>query len=200
MNLKAEFIGSFPKVESCLKTTLPEYAFIGRSNVGKSSLINMLLERRQLARISATPGKTQHLNQYKIGSEWIITDLPGYGYAKISKKARERWQRMIQNYLYKRENLILTFVLIDLRIPPQEIDLNFIYELGQNGIPFAIVFTKADKVKSAKQSENRALFEAAMYVHWEELPPIFQTSAKTRVGREELLSYIAELNSASSRG
>jgi GTP-binding protein len=158
----------------------------------------MILERRQLARISTTPGKTQHINQYMIESGWVISDLPGYGYAKISKKARDRWQRMIHNYLFNRENLILTFVLIDIRIPPQEIDLNFLYMLGEKEIPFAVVFTKTDKVKTAKQSENRALFEAAMYVHWESLPPMFQTSSKTREGREQLLSYIAQLNSETS--
>lgn len=194
MSYHVEFVGSFPSVEQCPAIKKPEYAFIGRSNVGKSSLINALLERRQAARVSGTPGKTQTINLFTIDQKWVIADLPGYGYAKVSKKSREKWRRMIDRYLKGRPNLTLTFVLVDLRLPPQEIDIEFINGLGANEIPFAIIFTKSDKVKTVKAQNNLTLFEEAMLKHWEELPPVFMTSAKSGEGREEVLLYIEDLN------
>lgn len=194
MSLQVDFVGSFPRVTKCPDFKKPEYAFIGRSNVGKSSFINALLERRQIAKVSATPGKTQLINLFKVEDQWLIADLPGYGYAKVSKKARASWQKMINQYLLHRKSLMLTFVLIDLRLPPQEIDLNFLYWLGENEIPFAIVFTKADKVKKLKAESNREAFESTILESWTELPPCFVTSSKTGEGREDVLSYIARTN------
>ena len=189
-----QFIGSFPEYRQCPKGLLPEYAFIGRSNVGKSSLINMLTNRRSLARVSSTPGKTQLLNYFLINKKWHLVDLPGYGYAVVSKKKRREFEQMINQYLMRREMLQCTFVLIDLRIPPQAKDLEFINWLGANQIPFAIVFTKADKLKKAEVPKNLAQFKEAMLEHWEELPTFFVTSSEKKVGREEILTYIEGIN------
>lgn len=193
--MHSTFVGSFPRVEKCPKGRLPEYAFIGRSNVGKSSLINFLLERKNIALVSSTPGKTQMINIIDVDETWRIADLPGYGYAKLSKKHRASFEKMIYNYLTKREHLILTFVLIDARIPPQEIDLDFIRTLGQNGLPFALVFTKYDKSSKKNLLQNVEDFKTTMLKEWEELPPTFITSAKSKKGREDLVSYIVHLNS-----
>lgn len=171
---------------------LPEFAFIGRSNVGKSSLINMLCQRRKLAKISVRPGKTQLINHFLINKEWYLVDLPGYGYAKVSKKSRAEWQRMINGYLYNRINLLCTFILIDLRIPPQQIDLEMIENFGANGLPFAMVFTKADKLKKLEAETNLENYKNMMLESWEELPPIFVTSSVKSTGRDELLDFIQE--------
>ena len=188
------FTGSFTKVSQCPQENRPEYAFIGRSNVGKSSLINMLCERKDLARISNTPGKTQHLNYYLVNDEWNLVDLPGYGYAKISKKKRAEWRKMIDSFLLKRENLCCVFLLIDGSIPPQKIDLEFINKLGEMRIPFVLVFTKTDKGKPAKNEIYRADFFKKLQETWEEMPQHFVTSSNTRIGREELLQFIQGIN------
>ena len=189
-----EFIGSFEKESQCPTTELPEYAFIGRSNVGKSSLINMLLERRDIARISSTPGKTQTLNYYKINDEWYIVDLPGYGYAKISKSKRKKWRNMIETYLKSRSHLYCVFVLIDGRHSLQKIDREFIDWLGQQFIPFSIVYTKMDKVKVDMRQENIDNIRNALLEDWEELPREFSTSAIEREGREEIIRFVEEIN------
>ena len=195
MSHNVKFIGSFPSVRQCPDLKKPEYAFIGRSNVGKSSWINAMMERRQIAKVSATPGKTQTINLFDVDGRWTIADLPGYGYAKVSKSSRKQWLKMIRDYLLSREDLMVTFVLIDLRIPPQEIDLDFIDQLGAQEIPFVILFTKTDKVKDRKINEHRGDFEKALSETWSELPKMFITSSKTGQGRDEVLSYIADLNS-----
>lgn len=189
----AKFVASYPNVQKCPKTDFPEYAFIGRSNVGKSSLINMLTCTKALARVSQTPGKTQLINFYLINGEWHLVDLPGYGYAKVSKGEREKFSDIILNYILKRENLHLLFVLIDSRLEPQEIDVQFINWLGENQVPFALVFTKTDKVSSTVLSENMEQFRKVMMETWEELPPIFTTSCVTRTGREDILNYIEQV-------
>lgn len=198
MSLQVEFIGSFPKVTMCPDLKQPEYAFIGRSNVGKSSLINAILERRQIAKVSATPGKTQTINLFNIDQSWTIADLPGYGYAKVSKSSRAAWQKMIDRYLMERKDLMLTFVLVDMRLPPQQIDIDFINMLGEKGLPFSIVFTKADKTKKMKAEDNLNLFKKALLESWEALPEIFITSSKSGQGRETLLSYISDINQTRS--
>ncbi|MDX1684774.1 MAG: ribosome biogenesis GTP-binding protein YihA/YsxC [Saprospiraceae bacterium] len=195
MSHNVKFIGSFPSVRQCPDLKKPEYAFIGRSNVGKSSWINAMMERRQIAKVSATPGKTQTINLFDVDGRWTIADLPGYGYAKVSKSSRKQWLKMIRDYLLSREDLMVTFILIDLRIPPQEIDLDFIDQLGAQEIPFVILFTKTDKVKDRKINEHRGDFEKALSETWSELPKMFITSSKTGQGRDEVLSYIADLNS-----
>lgn len=172
----------------------PEYAFVGRSNVGKSSLINMLCGRRQLAKTSGTPGKTQLINHFLINDAWYLVDLPGYGYARVSKTKRHGFTRLITDYLEKRQSLINTFVLIDLRIPPQAIDLEFIEYLGTKGLPFTLVFTKADKLNPTQQQSNRVTYEATLHQVWESLPPMILTSAKSKVGKEEVLDAIDEMN------
>ncbi len=189
----AKFVASYPNVQKCPKTDLPEYAFIGRSNVGKSSLINMLTCTKALAKVSQTPGKTQLINYYLINGEWHLVDLPGYGYAKVSKSEREKFSDIILNYILKRENLHLLFVLIDSRLEPQEIDIQFINWLGENQVPFALVFTKTDKVSSTALSDNLQQFRKVMMEAWEELPPIFTTSCVTRTGREDILNYIEQV-------
>lgn len=189
----AKFVASYPNVQKCPKTDLPEYAFIGRSNVGKSSLINMLTCTKALAKVSQTPGKTQLINFYLINGEWHLVDLPGYGYAKVSKGDREKFSDIILNYILKRENLHLLFVLIDSRLEPQEIDIQFINWLGENQVPFALVFTKTDKVSSTVLSDNLEQFRKVMMETWEELPPIFTTSCVTRTGREDILNYIEQV-------
>ncbi len=190
----AEFIGSFTLTSQCPKDQRPEYAFIGRSNVGKSSLLNMLSDRKDLARVSKTPGKTQHLNFYLMDNTWYLVDLPGYGYAKISKTKRKEWEKMIDRYLGQREALCSAFILIDLSVPPQKNDLDFIDRLGEMRVPFAIIYTKADKVKPGKRGDNRALFEAKLLESWEEMPPSFTTSATKREGRTEILEFITSVN------
>ena len=189
---KAEFIKSSAKVKDCPETDKPEFAFIGRSNVGKSSLINMLTGRNKLARISATPGKTQLINHFLINESWYIVDLPGYGYAKLSKKQRKGFGILIENYIKTRENLINVFVLIDANIPPQKSDLEFSEWLGINGIPFSIVYTKTDKPNQKKLSSNLKAFREEMLKSWEEMPPEFITSAVKNAGKEQVLEYIGE--------
>jgi GTP-binding protein len=173
---------------------MPEYAFIGRSNVGKSSLINMLTERRQLAKTSSTPGKTQLINHFLINDSWYLVDLPGYGFAKVSKTEKEKWKQMITAYLSKRDNLMLVFLLIDSRIPMQEIDSKFMCWMGESKIPFVIVFTKTDKLKRMEVEKNINDYKTALYRYWEELPPVFITSAEKKLGQEDLRKYIEETN------
>lgn len=186
----AKFVASYPSVQKCPKTDLPEYAFIGRSNVGKSSLINMLTCTKALAKVSQTPGKTQLINYYLINDSWHLVDLPGYGYAKVSKGEREKFSDIVLNYILKRENLHLLFVLVDSRLEPQDIDLQFINWLGVNQVPFAIIFTKTDKVSSSVLEQNIEMHKKVLMETWEELPQIFTTSCVTRTGREDVLNYI----------
>jgi len=191
MNIKtAEFIISNTKPENCPKPDRPEYAFIGRSNVGKSSLINMLTGFNTLAKISGKPGKTQLINHFLINKSWYLVDLPGYGFAKASKSERQKWEEFIQKYLKNRVNLVNTFVLIDSRLEPQKIDLEFMSWCGEKGIPFSMVFTKIDKLSSSALQKNMAAYRKEMMKYWEELPPIFTTSAESKFGREKLLNYI----------
>ena len=190
-----EFLGSFEKESQCPKGQLPEYAFIGRSNVGKSSLINMLMGRKELARISSTPGKTQTINYFEINSTWRIADLPGYGYAKSSKSNRRRWKKMVDTFLLTRSNLYCIFALIDSRHKLQQIDLEFINWLGENAIPFTIVYTKVDKVKGDMIDSNIKLIRTELLESWEELPREFRTSSVSSLGREEILDFISNTNS-----
>ena len=175
--------------------SLPEYAFIGRSNVGKSSLINMLANHKGIAKTSSKPGKTQTINHFLVNNAWYLVDLPGYGYAKISKTMREKWVKMIHDYLVLRENLQMIFVLIDARLEPQKNDLEFINSLGEKQIPFAIIFTKSDKLSALRVSQNVEAFKQAMLEMWETLPSIFISSAETAKGREEILDFIETVNS-----
>ena len=190
----AEFTLSAPRESMCPKDNRIEYAFIGRSNVGKSSLINMLCGKKKLAKTSAMPGKTLLINHFIINREWYLVDLPGYGYAKVAKGEKERWEQMISGYILQRKQLACVFVLVDVRHEPQQIDLEFINWLGASGIPFAIVFTKADKLSAGKVAGNVEAYKAKLTETWEELPPIFITSSETRVGKEELLGYIDSVN------
>lgn len=190
----AKFVASYPRVEKAPISNKPEYAFIGRSNVGKSSLINMLTCTKALAKVSQTPGKTQLINHFLINEEWNLVDLPGYGYAKVSKSDRKSFSDIITNFILKRENLYLLFVLIDSRLEPQPIDVDFVNWLGAHQIPFALVFTKTDKVSSGTLQANMDAFSAEMLKTWEELPQMFTSSAVTRTGREEILRYIEEIN------
>lgn len=198
--VQASYLISSPSVEKCPKPDKAEYAFIGRSNVGKSSLINMLCNKKELAKVSSSPGKTQMINHFIITSsdkkEWYLVDLPGYGYAKRSIKQRNSWQKMIEGYLKGRENLVNLFVLIDSRISPQQIDLDFINKLGEWQMPFAIVFTKADKSTQRETANNVNDFLKELLKTWEEPPPHFVTSAVKRTGSRQLLSFISELNAA----
>ena len=190
----AEFTLSAPRESMCPKDNRIEYAFIGRSNVGKSSLINMLCGKKKLAKTSAMPGKTLLINHFIINREWYLVDLPGYGYAKRSKTEKARLEQMISGYILQRKQLASVFVLVDVRHEPQQIDLEFINWLGASGIPFAIVFTKADKLSAGKVAGNVEAYKAKLTETWEELPPIFITSSETRVGKEELLGYIDSVN------
>lgn len=191
----AEFIISNTDVSKCPKEPLPEYAFIGRSNVGKSSLINMLTGRNSLAKTSGKPGKTQLINHFKINENWFLVDLPGYGYAKVSKKTKETFQRFITDYFEKREQLVCAFVLIDIRLEAQKIDLEFITYLGETEVPFCIVFTKADKISKGKVAKHVADYRKALLANnWEEMPQHFVTSSADGTGREELLQYIDDVN------
>lgn len=190
----AEFIISNSRVEKCPTTGLPEYAFIGRSNVGKSSLINMLTARKGLAMTSQKPGKTQLINHFIINDAWYLVDLPGYGYARLGKDSRDSLRRMIEDYVLERKELVLLFMLLDCRHEPQKIDLEFIQWLGEEGVPFALVFTKADKLSKGRLAANVEAYKAKLREEWEELPPIFVTSSEERMGRDELLGYIEEIN------
>ena len=178
----------------CPKDTKPEYAFIGRSNVGKSSLINMLTNNRKLAKTSSTPGKTLLINHFIINKEWYLVDLPGYGFAKRSKKEMERLDRMIRGYILQRQQLVNVFVLVDIRLEPQPIDLEFIEWLGISSIPFSIVFTKADKLTAAKARQAMEAYKQKLLETWEQIPPIFLTSSEKKQGRDEVLDYIAAIN------
>ena len=192
----AEYVGSFPTENQCPKASKPEYAFIGRSNVGKSSLINMLTGRKGLAKVSNTPGKTQMLNFFQIDAKWHLVDLPGYGYAKISKTKRFAWEKMIANYLKHRENLMCAFVLIDAYIPPQAIDVEFINWLGEMRVPFVIVYTKTDRIRGGEEGRNKNIkaIQDEFLKHWNDLPQQFISSASNKDGRDEILSFIEELN------
>lgn len=190
----AEFVISNSRVEKCPTTGLPEYAFIGRSNVGKSSLINMLTARKGLAMTSQKPGKTQLINHFIINDAWYLVDLPGYGYARLGRDSRDSLRRMIEDYVLERKELVLLFVLLDCRHDPQKIDLEFIQWLGEEGVPFALVFTKADKLSKGRLAANVEAYKAKLREEWEELPPIFVTSSEERMGRDELLGYIEEIN------
>ena len=191
----ATFVISNADVKKCPSGTKPEYAFIGRSNVGKSSLINMLTGKNGLAMTSATPGKTMLINHFLINNNWYIVDLPGYGYAKRGQKGKEQIKRIIESYILQREQMTCLFVLIDSRHEPQNVDLEFIEWLGENGVPFAIVFTKADKLKSERQAkDNVQRYLNELKKQWEELPPYFITSSEKRIGRDELLGYIEQIN------
>jgi GTP-binding protein len=193
--LQATFLKSSAFLDQCPAPDRPEFAFIGRSNVGKSSLINMLVNKKNLAKTSGTPGKTRLINHFEITGDqgaWYLVDLPGYGYAKIARTERVKWEKMIENYLSDRENLLCTFVLIDVRHDPQKIDLEFCLKLGQDGIPFAIVFTKADKEKPGAVERNVNAFCDKLLEHFAELPNVFVTSAAERTGRERLLGFIGQ--------
>lgn len=190
----AEYLVSSPDYTKCPAPDKPEYAFIGRSNVGKSSLINMLCGKQKLAKTSASPGKTQLINHFIINKVWYIVDLPGYGFAKVSQRDRRRWEQMIENYLRKRENLVSVFVLIDSRHSPQKIDLEFVNRLGKWEVPFSLIFTKSDKEKQRVVAANVKAFLDAMREEWEFLPQHFVTSALKTTGRDKILHLIAEMN------
>ncbi len=189
----AKFVKSTFDIEQLPPPNLPEFAFIGRSNVGKSSLINMLVNRKNLAKTSSKPGKTRSINHFLINNNWYLVDLPGYGYAKVSKKERQQWNKLIFNYLTKRQNLVNLFVLVDSRIEPQAIDIDFIKQLGLKQIPFSIVFTKTDKLTKNKLVSNIAKFKRALMQDWEELPLMFVSSAVSGTGREQILDFIEDL-------
>ncbi len=193
-HLDVEFVGSYISESQCPPTKLPEYAFIGRSNVGKSSLINMLCQRKNMARVSNTPGKTQLINYFDVNKVWYLVDLPGYGYAKVSKKQRAKFEQMIERYLSLRRSLQCTFVLLDSRHPLQQIDQEFINWMGEHGLPFVIVFTKTDKLKEKELADNIETINQSLLAQWDELPQQFITSAKSKKGREEILSFITEIN------
>ena len=190
----AEFIISNTDYRKCPQDGKPEYAFIGRSNVGKSSLINMLTNRKGLAMTSSTPGKTMLINHFLINDEWYLVDLPGYGYARRGKEGREKIRGIIEDYILGRETMTNLFVLIDSRHEPQQIDLEFMEWLGENGIPFAVVFTKTDKMGTGRLQMNLNAYKEKLLETWEELPPLFVTSAEKGEGREELLHYIEKIN------
>ncbi|MGD1840734.1 MAG: ribosome biogenesis GTP-binding protein YihA/YsxC [Thermonemataceae bacterium] len=192
--MKASFVKSSKQTQDCPKPTLPEYAFIGRSNVGKSSLINMLVAQKGLAKTSQTPGKTQLINHFLIDETWYLVDLPGYGYAKVSKSARAKWDKMIRAYLLDRANLNGVFVLIDIRHKPQAIDLDFMYWLGINQVPFVMVFTKLDKISKSQIKPSLQHYEQTMLEKWEEMPKYFLTSAEKHTGKEALITFIDTLN------
>lgn len=190
----AHFVSSNSRFEKLPKDNVPEYAFIGRSNVGKSSLINALVQRKGLAKTSSTPGKTIAINHFMVNHSWYLVDLPGYGYAQRSKKSREEWRVMLANYISRRRNLLYTFVLVDSRIEPQNSDIGFMEWLGENQVPFCIVFTKADKISKAELDRNVDAYKKRLLEEWEELPPIFITSSETKQGRDEILDFIEKQN------
>lgn len=189
----AKFIVSNTDYKKCPDGNSQEFAFIGRSNVGKSSLINKLVERKALAKISGKPGKTQLINHFEINEEWFLVDLPGYGWAKVSKSSRSEFAIIITEYLLNRKNLVNTFVLVDIRLEPQKIDLEFINWMGEKGLPFSIVFTKCDKLNKQKVQQSEARFKKALLQTWEELPPMLTSSSVSGLGREEILDYINSL-------
>lgn len=195
----ADFVMSNSDVKLCPNTKLPEYAFIGRSNVGKSSLINMLTQRKSLAKTSGRPGKTQLINHFIINKNWHLVDLPGYGYARVSKSEKKVFQKFITNYFSNRKQLVSGFVLVDIRHEPQKIDLEFMQWLGENFIPFSIIFTKADKLKHTEIDLHIEAYKANMLEFWEEMPNYFVTSSSNYTGREELLNYISELNTLAAK-
>ena len=197
---QAEFSLSAPMVSMCPKDTKPEYAFIGRSNVGKSSLINMLTNNKKLAKTSSTPGKTLLINHFIINKEWYLVDLPGYGYAKRSKKEVDKLDQMIRGYILQREHLVNVFVLVDIRLEPQKIDLEFIEWLGVSSVPFAIVFTKADKLTPNKCRQAMDAYGKKLSETWEEMPPMFLTSSEKKDGRDDVLSYIEQINKSLKEG
>jgi GTP-binding protein len=186
----ATFVVSNTEHKLCPSDGKPEFAFIGRSNVGKSSLINMLTGNKKLAKTSSTPGKTQLINHFEINEKWYLVDLPGYGYAKVSKTARSSFEKFISEYLLQRKTLINTFVLIDSRLEPQKIDLEFMNWCGEKEIPFSMVFTKIDKLSSTELQKNLAKYKKEMLKYWDELPPVFTTSSESKFGQEKLLNYI----------
>jgi len=190
----ASFLQSNTKIDKLPAANKPEYAFIGRSNVGKSSLINMLTNNGKLAKVSATPGKTITINHFVINGEWYLVDLPGYGFAKRSQKDREMWEKMLDSYIMKRENLIATFVLVDSRIEPQKIDLEFMAQLGENQIPFVIIFTKADKLKKNQLINNIEAYKNRLLEEWEELPTMIVTSSESGFGKDDVLNLIEGYN------
>ena len=191
----AEFVISNSEVSKCPAERLPEYAFIGRSNVGKSSLINMLTNHKSLAKTSGRPGKTQLINHFKINNNWFLVDLPGYGYARVSKKTKDTFQKFITDYFEKREQLVCAFVLIDIRLEAQAIDLEFITYLGEYEVPFCIIFTKADKISKTKIDSHVAAYKKKLLANnWEEMPPYFVTSSTEGTGKDSVLSYIDEIN------
>jgi len=190
----AEYLQSAQFVKDLPKGKLPEYAFTGRSNVGKSSLINMLCDRKKLAITSSKPGRTQAINHFIINSDWYLVDLPGYGFAKVSKKEREKWRKMIKRYLMERKNLVAVFVLIDARVPIMDSDLEFVQMLGENQIPFNIVFTKTDQLKQQEVHKKMEEYKKKLLETWEEIPPMVVSSAKKNRGRNEILTYVEENN------
>lgn len=191
---EVNFIKSSQKWQDCPEPTLPEYAFIGRSNVGKSSLINALMNRKDLAKTSQTPGKTQLINHFIVNSGWYLTDLPGYGYARVSKSQRKGFEQLITNYIVHRKNLVNLFVLIDIRHEPQKIDLEFMEWCGEKQVPFSIVFTKADKLKTSQVAAQAESYRKKLLEFWEELPRDFVTSAENKLGCDEILDFITETN------
>lgn len=199
MNIKsAHFVISNTDIKLCPTDGKPEYAFIGRSNVGKSSLINMLVDKKDMAKTSGKPGKTQLINHFIINDTWYLVDLPGYGYAKASKSSRATWEKFIADFLTKRETLINIFVLLDARLPPQKIDIEFMGWCGEQGLPFSMVFTKIDKLSSSALQKNLAAYKKEMLKMWEVMPPSFTTSAESKFGREKLLNYIQSINESLS--
>jgi GTP-binding protein len=194
----AEFVISNTDFKKCPKSELPEYAFIGRSNVGKSSLINMLTNHSKLAKTSGRPGKTQLLNHFIINNEWYLVDLPGYGWAQVSKQSRNKWDKMVKDYLIYRSNLHLVFVLVDSRLPPQKVDIEFINWIGEHKIPLVIVLTKTDKLSKNQVAKNEAAIKRGLKENWEELPPMFKSSAVDKNGKDEILNYIQEINRGKS--
>jgi GTP-binding protein len=191
---EAKFIISNTDIKLCPTDGKPEYAFIGRSNVGKSSLINMLVDKKDMAKTSGRPGKTQLINHFLINNEWYLVDLPGYGYAKASKSSRTQWEKFISQFLTRRETLINTFVLIDSRLEPQKIDIEFMSWCAEEQLPFSIVFTKIDKLSSSALQKNLAAYKKEMLKYWEALPPVFTTSSESHFGREKILNYIDQIN------
>lgn len=190
----AEFVKSSGKWQECPEPNIPEYAFIGRSNVGKSSLINAMMNHKDLAKTSQTPGKTQLINHFLVNENWYLTDLPGYGYAKVSKVQRKDFEKLITNYILNRRNLVNLFVLVDVRHNPQKIDLEFIQWCGESGIPFSIVFTKSDKLKPNAVIQNVEAYKAELHKTWEDLPELYITSAEKKEGGDEILNFIQKTN------
>ncbi len=194
---KVEFLISCPSLSKCPDLNYPEFALVGRSNVGKSSLINLLFNNKKLAKISSTPGKTQLINYFEINNKWFLVDLPGYGWAKVSKTTRASWSKMIQNYLLKRENLFCVFVLVDSRLDPQKIDIEFINFLGKEKIPIALVMTKIDKIPKRELEQNINKLKTELLKNWESLPEIFKSSSSKKIGDKDILNYISTILSNS---